>query len=129
MVEEKHQSLLANFFIVYSILQGVFVSCWSIFVGVFAVFLALFSGMAHGKTQQNEAFNTVASIFFGIAILVIFAIFSTKTIYRTGNNLLIGINTPENPVSKAKVLSAIGILLNLAAFAITVWYLYSPKVE
>jgi uncharacterized BrkB/YihY/UPF0761 family membrane protein len=123
MVEEKNQWLLANFFIVYSILQGTFVFGWSIFVGIFGVFLFLLSGMAHGHEADTKRWIP----FIGIAIVVSFAIVSTPIIFKAGRALANNRELPPKRLIVTAILSVIGILLNGTAFALTVLYFVSSQ--
>lgn len=123
MSNKKHINLLSAFFIVYTILQSVFVFCWSVFVGFAGIALFIMSGMAHHPVDRAKIESEVQFIFIGIAILVIFAIVSGRIIFRTGKEISRTFEIDRKATVKAIILSVIGSLLNLTAFAITAWRL------
>ncbi len=81
------------------------------------------SGMAHHPVDRAKIESEVQFIFIGIAILVIFAIVSGRIIFRTGKEISRTFEIDRKATVKAIILSVIGSLLNLTAFAITAWRL------
>ncbi len=89
----------------------------------------IMSGMAHHPAHRDRIESEVQFIFIGITILVIFAIISGRIIFKTGKEISRSLEIVRKNAIRAAILSVIGILLNLTAFAITVWYLYPSGTE
>jgi cytochrome b subunit of formate dehydrogenase len=89
----------------------------------------IMSGMAHHPADRTKIESEVQFIFIGITILIIFAIISGRIIFKTGKEISRSLEIVRKNAIRAAILSVIGILLNLTAFAITVWYLYPSGTE
>jgi hypothetical protein len=121
MENEKNKKVFGSCLVIYSILQAVFVLSFGIFAGIYAIFMLLFSGMAHGKSQQETAEFTSLLLISVIVILVTFTIFSLPKIFKTGNGLVNNQVITGKTIKSSAILSFIGIVLSSIAFAITVW--------
>jgi hypothetical protein len=120
---ELHLRKISTFLMVYSILQLCYVLSWSIFAGIYAIFVSLISGMAHGSNQQREANNIVLFLVIGLFISVSFAFYSTPTFYRTGKAMLNDSEVFQKQSVKIILLLILSLLINGTTFLVSASYL------